>query len=88
MSSSLALKILTLALVCIIWIYVFYVFIFIFEKGVYAPDAEAYVVFASLFDPIIEEYHGGFGKDQHHPPSDFGDASAFEDLDPENKWEK
>ena len=83
MSSSLALKISTLALVCTFRICLFYVFIF--EKGVYAPDAEAYVVFASLFDPIIEEYHGGFGKDQHHPPSDFGDASAFEDLDPENK---
>ena len=27
--------------------------------GVYAPDAEAYDVFAPLFDPIIEEYHGG-----------------------------
>jgi hypothetical protein len=27
--------------------------------GVYAPDAEAYEVFAPLFDPIIEEYHGG-----------------------------
>lgn len=54
--------------------------------GVYAPDAEAYVVFALLFDPIIEEYHGGFGKDQNHPPSDFGDPSAFGDLDPEQKW--
>ena len=53
--------------------------------GVYAPDAEAYVVFAPLFDPIIEEYHGGFAKDQNHPPSDFGDASEFGDLDPDNK---
>ena len=41
--------------------------------GVYAPDAEAYAVFADLFDPIIEEYHGGFGRDQKHPASDFGD---------------
>ena len=32
--------------------------------GVYAPDAEAYTVFADLFDPIIEEYHGGFSKDK------------------------
>ena len=55
--------------------------------GVYAPDAEAYVVFAPLFDPIIEEYHGGFGKDQTHPPSSFGDPSAFGDLDPEQKWD-
>ena len=54
--------------------------------GVYAPDAEAYVVFALLFDPIIEEYHGGFSADQHHPPNDLGDPSVFGDLDPENKY--
>ena len=53
--------------------------------GVYAPDAEAYVVFALLFDPIIEEYHGGFSADQQHPPNDLGDPSIFGDLDPENK---
>ncbi len=34
--------------------------------GVYAPDADAYTTFAELFDPIIEEYHGGFGKDQKY----------------------
>ncbi len=32
--------------------------------GVYAPDADAYTTFAELFDPIIEEYHGGFGRNQ------------------------
>ena len=56
--------------------------------GVYAPDAEAYVVFAALFDPIIEEYHGGFSKDKVHPPSDLGDPSVFGDLDPEKKYDK
>jgi hypothetical protein len=30
--------------------------------GVYAPDADSYVLFADLFDPIIDEYHGGFSK--------------------------
>jgi len=54
--------------------------------GVYAPDAEAYTVFALLFDPIIEEYHGGFGPDKMHPHSDFGDPTVFGDLDPENKY--
>jgi len=54
--------------------------------GVYAPDAESYLVFALLFDPIIEEYHGGFAKTDVHPPSNFGDPSAFDDLDPENKY--
>ena len=53
--------------------------------GVYAPDAEAYVVFALLFDPIIEEYHGGFGQADNHPEPDFGDTNAFGNLDPENK---
>ncbi len=54
--------------------------------GVYAPDSQAYVVFADLFDPIIEDYHGGFGKDARHPPSDFGDAGEFGDLDPDGKY--
>lgn len=55
--------------------------------GVYAPDAEAYVVFAVLFDPIIEEYHGGFTVDMKHPPSDFGDPTQFGDLDPDGKYD-
>ena len=54
--------------------------------GVYAPDAEAYTVFVLLFNPIIEEYHGGFGPGQSHPASDFGDPGQFGDLDPENKY--
>ena len=54
--------------------------------GVYAPDAEAYDVFAPLFDPIIEMYHGGFGPNQNHPPPDFGNAETFGDLDPEGKY--
>ena len=49
------------------------------------PSVQAYTVFAPLFDPIIEEYHGGFSADQVHPPSDFGDAAMFGDLDPDNK---
>ena len=53
--------------------------------GVYAPDAQSYIVFALLFDPIIEEYHGGFSKTDIHPESDFGDPGVFDDLDPEKK---
>lgn len=33
--------------------------------GVYAGDKESYKIFASLFDPIIKEYHG-FNQDQVH----------------------
>lgn len=51
--------------------------------GVYAPDAESYSVFADLFDPIIEDYHGGFKKTDKHPASDFGDLNSFVNLDPE-----
>jgi len=34
--------------------------------GVYAGDEESYTVFADLFDPVIKEYHDGFGKDGKH----------------------
>ena len=30
-----------------------------------------------------EEYHGGFKNTDVHPASDFGDPTAFGDLDPE-----
>ncbi|XP_058825220.1 arginine kinase 1-like [Topomyia yanbarensis] len=54
--------------------------------GVYAADEQCYEVFAALFDPIIGEYHGGFAADAQHPASDWGDASVFENLDPENEF--
>jgi len=34
--------------------------------GVYAGDEDSYTVFADLFDPVIKEYHDGFGKDGKH----------------------
>ncbi|XP_014243105.1 arginine kinase-like isoform X2 [Cimex lectularius] len=54
--------------------------------GVYAPDAEAYTVFAGLFDPVIEEYHGGFKKTDKHPAKDWGDPGSFGDLDPNGEF--
>lgn len=54
--------------------------------GIYAPDAEAYTVFADIFDPMIGDYHGGFGKDAKHPPRDFGDVSSFPNLDPAGEF--
>lgn len=50
--------------------------------GIYAPDAEAYTVFADLFDPIIEDYHGGFKKTDKHPNKDWGDVDTLANLDP------
>uniref|UniRef100_A0A1E1XHU0 Arginine kinase n=1 Tax=Amblyomma aureolatum TaxID=187763 RepID=A0A1E1XHU0_9ACAR len=54
--------------------------------GLYAPDAEAYTLFADLFNPVIEDYHGGFKSTDKHPPTDFGDMNTLVDLDPENKY--
>jgi creatine kinase len=54
--------------------------------GIYAPDADSYSVFADLFDPVIEDYHAGFKKTDSHPPRDFGDGSAFVNVDPEGKY--
>lgn len=56
--------------------------------GIYAPDAEAYILFADLFDPIIEDYHGGFKKTDKHPPKDFGDVDSLGNLDPAVSIEK
>jgi creatine kinase len=54
--------------------------------GVYAPDAEAYSLFAPLFDPIIEEYHKGFKKTDKHPPCDFGDVETLSNVDPKGEF--
>ncbi|KAF7633203.1 Arginine kinase [Meloidogyne graminicola] len=56
--------------------------------GVYAPDAESYKKFAALFDPIIDDYHGGFGPNAKHPATYFGEdkLSELQDLDPEGKY--
>ncbi|XP_058124272.1 arginine kinase 1 isoform X1 [Anopheles ziemanni] len=54
--------------------------------GIYAPDAEAYTLFADLFDPIIEDYHKGFKKTDKHPARDFGDVAAFGNVDPTGEF--
>lgn len=54
--------------------------------GIYAPDAEAYTIFADLFDPIIEDYHGGFKKTDKHPAKDWGDVDAFGNVDPTGEY--
>ncbi|XP_066956668.1 arginine kinase-like [Macrobrachium rosenbergii] len=51
--------------------------------GVYAPDAESYTLFHELYDPIIDEYHGGFSPKEYHPGINFGTADALGDL---NEW--
>lgn len=54
--------------------------------GVYAPDAEAYTLFGDLFNPIIEEYHVGFGPEDKHPPKDFGNVNNLVNVDPKGEF--
>jgi len=54
--------------------------------GIYAPDAESYTLFAPLFDPIIDDYHGGFKPTDTHPPSDFGNLDELVNVDPNNEF--
>ena len=56
--------------------------------GIYAPDAEAYTLFKPLFDPVIQDYHNGFGPQQKQPPTDLGEGKTqmLVDLDPEGKF--
>lgn len=54
--------------------------------GIYAPDAESYTLFADLFNPIIEDYHGGFKATDKHPQSDFGDLESLVNVDPNNEF--
>jgi len=54
--------------------------------GIYAPDAEAYTLFAPIFNPIIEDYHEGFKPTDKHPPTDFGDINKLVNVDPEGKY--
>nr|CAH7741766.1 unnamed protein product [Callosobruchus chinensis] len=54
--------------------------------GIYAADPDCYTLFADLFDPIIDDYHGGFKKSDQHPHIDFGNVSAFGDLDPKGEY--
>ena len=53
--------------------------------GVYAGDEESYSLFAPLFDPIIEAYHG-FGKEARHV-SDLDPSHLHApDPDPEGRY--
>lgn len=54
--------------------------------GIYAPDAESYTLFADLFNPIIQDYHGGFKPTDKHPASDFGDMNTLVNVDPNNEF--
>uniref|UniRef100_A0A182MMJ2 arginine kinase n=1 Tax=Anopheles culicifacies TaxID=139723 RepID=A0A182MMJ2_9DIPT len=54
--------------------------------GLYAADPMAYSVFAELFNPLIEEYHTGFGAEDKQPELSWGDPTELENLDPEGQY--
>ena len=53
--------------------------------GVYAGDKESYALFAPLFDPIIEDYHGFSSDGTHRSDLDVAKLVAT-DLDPQNRY--
>jgi len=53
--------------------------------GVYAGDKESYTLFAPLFDPIIEEYHG-FSKDDRHKSNLNPDDLKAPNPDPDGEY--
>jgi arginine kinase len=53
--------------------------------GVYAGDQDSYTVFAALFDPIIEEYHG-FGKEDSHKSNLNPEDLDAPNPDPEGQY--
>ena len=53
--------------------------------GVYAGDQESYTLFASLFDPIIKDYHGYSKNDKHKSNLNPDDLDA-PDPDPEGRY--
>jgi creatine kinase/arginine kinase len=53
--------------------------------GVYAGDEETYTLFAKLFDPIIQEYHGFNSTDKHKSNLNPNDLNA-PNPDPDGKY--
>jgi len=53
--------------------------------GAYAGDAESYTLFATFFDPIIEEYHGFTTENKHQSDLNPDNLNA-PNPDPENQF--
>ncbi|KAM7294366.1 arginine kinase Pro c 2.0101-like [Ixodes scapularis] len=56
------------------------------DIGLCAPDAESHTLFAGLFNPVIEDYHGGFKATDKHPLTNFGDLSTLANVDPDDQF--
>ncbi|XP_040066787.1 arginine kinase-like [Ixodes scapularis] len=51
--------------------------------GLSTPDAESYTLFADLFNPMIDNYHGGFKAGDKLPTTNFGDRNILVNVDPD-----
>ena len=56
-------------------------------NGLVAGDEESYTVFKDIFDPVINEYHKGFGPEAKHPAPEL-DASKLVDGELDSKYVK
>ncbi|EEC11450.1 arginine kinase, putative [Ixodes scapularis] len=56
------------------------------DVGLRGPDAKLYTIFADLFNPVIEDYHGVFKATDRHPPTDFGDLNTLVNVDPDDQF--
>ncbi|EEC15144.1 conserved hypothetical protein [Ixodes scapularis] len=56
------------------------------DVGLCAPDAESHTLFAGLFNPVIEDYHGGFKATDKHSLTNFGDLSTLANVDPDDQF--
>lgn len=54
--------------------------------GVYAPDEESYLVFAPLFDKVINDYHGGYSTTDTHQRNLNPEGLVGSNPDPEGKY--
>lgn len=53
--------------------------------GAFACDAEAYTLFANLFDKLVESLQE-FKSEDKHPDSDWGESCKLSNLDPEDEF--
>ncbi|EEC17674.1 arginine kinase-like [Ixodes scapularis] len=49
-------------------------------------DAESYTLFADLFNPVIENYHGGFKATDKHRPTYFRNLNTPVNVDPDDQF--
>ena len=54
--------------------------------GMVAGDEESYEVFKELFDPVIEDRHGGYAPDAKHPTDLDCSKLSNTQIDPEGKY--